>query len=136
MAEDEREAGRRTVLNLGHTFGHAIERTAGFGRVPHGEAVAVGLALAVEASARSGLLAEPRLGTRLAALLERLGLAATLPDLRERHRTPLPADELAGALLQDKKRAGGRVRFVLLAAPGDPRPGHALEPELVRALLA
>jgi shikimate kinase / 3-dehydroquinate synthase len=108
VARDEREAGERLVLNLGHTVGHAIEAASGF-RVRHGEAVAVGLLAALRLSARRGLC-EPALEGRIAALLGRLGLPVTLdPWLRR---------EVLRHCAVDKKRAEGEVRFVAVSAPG------------------
>jgi 3-dehydroquinate synthase len=111
VAEDEREQGRRAVLNLGHSFGHAIEAGAGYGRVLHGEAVAAGLVLAAELSARLGRL--PGADTqRLRDLLSRAGLPVDPPRLGRAKML-----ELMG---MDKKVAGGRLRLILLDAIGKP----------------
>jgi 3-dehydroquinate synthase len=109
VAEDEREEGRRALLNLGHSFGHAIETGAGYGRVLHGEAVATGLVLAAELSARTGRLP----GTdaqRIRELLAGAGLPVDPPRIGR--QTML---DLMG---MDKKVAGGRLRLVLLDAIG------------------
>ena len=109
VAEDEREAGPRALLNLGHTFGHAIETATGFGPWLHGEAVAAGMVMAAELSTRAGMLA-PSDAKRIEALIARAGLPTRGPKLpRERWR------EL---IALDKKSAAGRVRFVLLDAIG------------------
>ena len=109
VAEDERETGRRALLNLGHTFGHAIEAATGYGPWLHGEAVAAGMAMAAELSARAGSL--PRADAeRITGLLSRAGLPIRPPQLaRERWRELIAID---------KKSAAGRVRFVLLDAVG------------------
>ncbi len=109
VADDEREQGRRALLNLGHSFGHAIEAGAGFGQVLHGEAVAAGLVLAAELSARTGRLpgGEAR---RIRELLAAAGLPVDPPRLGAARML-----ELMG---MDKKVAGGRLRLVLLDAIG------------------
>jgi 3-dehydroquinate synthase len=109
VAEDEREQGRRALLNLGHTFGHAIEAGAGYGRVLHGEAVAAGLALAAELSARTGRLP----GTdakRVRELLLAAGLPADPPRLGRARMLELMA--------MDKKVRSGELRLVLLDGIG------------------
>ena len=123
VAEDEREQGRRAVLNLGHSFGHAIEAGAGYGRVLHGEAVAAGLVLAADLSARLGRLPGAD-AQRLRELLARSGLPVDPPRLGRARML-----ELMG---MDKKVAGGRLRLVLLDAIGRPvvsadYPQQALE---------
>ena len=112
VAEDEREEGRRAVLNFGHSFGHAIEAGAGYGRVLHGEAVAAGMVLAAELSARLGPLPGGD-ALRVRELLSRAGLPVDPPRLGRAKML-----ELMG---MDKKVAGGRLRLVLLDAIGAPR---------------
>jgi len=136
VAADEEERDVRKFLNLGHTFGHALEQAAGPGTIPHGVAVAVGLGLALEASARSGLLGDPALPARVAQLGTRLGLPASLGELRARHGLALAAEELVQAMRHDKKGAAGRPRFVLLRAAGDPVHGVELDERLLATLLA
>jgi 3-dehydroquinate synthase len=110
VAADEREGGERALLNLGHTFGHAIETGLGYGEWLHGEAVAAGMVLAARLSQRLGLFADADV-TRLVALLERAGLPVEAPRLGvERYL------ELMG---RDKKVVGGSMRFVLLRSLGD-----------------
>ena len=111
VAEDEREQGRRAVLNLGHSFGHAIEAGAGYGRVLHGEAVAAGMVLAADLSVRLGRLPGAD-ALRLRELLSRSGLPVDPPRLGRAKML-----ELMG---MDKKVAGGRLRLVLLDAIGKP----------------
>ncbi len=136
VAADERESGERAKLNLGHTFAHAIEHAAGFGRIPHGEAVAVGLVLAIRAAGESGMLEDAELEPRLGALLARLGLAASLDELRARHDTRLTRDELLAGIRSDKKSADGEPRFVLPLALGSVAIGRRLGSDLLGALLA
>ena len=122
VAEDERDAGRRQVLNLGHTVGHAIETATGYARYRHGEAVGLGLLAALSLS---GL---PELRAEVAALLDARGLPTTLDPAVDRAA-------VRRAIGADKKRRGGTVRFVLVAAPGDVRTGHRVEPDAVAAAL-
>ena len=117
VAADPRERGtQRIMLNLGHTFGHALERASHEHADPlrHGEAVALGLV--AEAQLGLALGHWPEGPARLAALLPRLGIAQTLTSTLAR----LSDEVMETALLADKKRAGGALRFVLLAAPGRP----------------
>jgi 3-dehydroquinate synthase len=110
VAEDEREtSGRRALLNLGHTFGHAIETAVHYKGWLHGEAVAVGLLLAADLSARLGMI-EAGAVERVRALLCRAGLPVTPP--------PVAAAELWRLMQMDKKVADGRVTLVLLDRPG------------------
>ncbi|MBC7267003.1 MAG: 3-dehydroquinate synthase [Coriobacteriia bacterium] len=112
VSRDERESsGVRECLNLGHTLGHAIEREAGYGVVPHGVAVAEGLRFAVRLSvALAG--ASPDLASRVGAVLDALGIErAPMADLKP--------EALVAAMRSDKKASGGAIRFVLLKAPGE-----------------
>jgi shikimate kinase / 3-dehydroquinate synthase len=119
VAADERDAGRRQILNLGHTVGHAIETATGYARYRHGEAVGLGLLAALRLSGQDGLRAQV-----LELLLAR-GLPVTLEDA--------PLDRLLEVIARDKKRLGSRVGFVLLSAPGDARTGCVLAADEVRA---
>jgi shikimate kinase/3-dehydroquinate synthase len=120
VARDERDAGVRQVLNLGHTVGHAIETVTGYARYRHGEAVALGLLAALALSGQRDLRDE------VEELLRRRGLPTTLEDA--------DPDAIVMATALDKKRVGeGPVPFVLLDAPGMARTGCAVEP---RALMA
>jgi len=110
------------VLNLGHTVGHAIETATRYSRYRHGEAVGLGLLAALTLSGQPALRAE------VAALLAAHGLPTEL-DPAVDHVTVL------SALEGDKKRRDGRVRFVLVEAPGDVRPGRPVPAdEVVHAL--
>jgi shikimate kinase / 3-dehydroquinate synthase len=120
VAQDERDAGPRQVLNLGHTIGHAIEAVTGYARYRHGEAVALGLLAALRLSER------PELRDEVLELLSRRGLPTALDGV--------DPDAVVMATARDKKRLGERpVPFVLLERPGAPQPGCAVEP---RALVA
>ncbi len=110
VAQDERDGGLRQVLNLGHTIGHAIETTTGYARYRHGEAVALGLLAALRLSG------QPALRDEVLGLFSAHGLPTRLEDA--------DPDAVVMATARDKKRLGeGPVPFVLLDAPGQPRPG-------------
>jgi shikimate kinase/3-dehydroquinate synthase len=121
VAADERDAGCRQVLNLGHTIGHAIETATGYGRYRHGEAVGLGLLAALRLSDADELRAQVR------DLLLARGLPVSLEGAR------VDVEEIVAAAGRDKKRLGSRVPFVLLPAPGEPVKGRELAPERVRA---
>ena len=106
VAADEHERGQRALLNLGHTFGHAIETVGGYGAWLHGEAVAAGMVMAAVASGLPDGAVE-----RLRRLLAAAGLPASPP--------PLGGDALWAAMQLDKKVLAGRVRLILLRALGD-----------------
>jgi shikimate kinase/3-dehydroquinate synthase len=122
VARDERDAGARQVLNLGHTVGHAIETVTGYARYRHGEAVALGLLAALRLSG------QPELRGEVAGLLEAHGLPTALDGV--------DPDAVVMATARDKKRLGdGPVPFVLLDRPGSARPGVAVAArELVAAV--
>jgi len=129
VAEDEREAGRRALLNLGHTFGHALEAETGYGPdLLHGEAVAIGMLLAADLSHRLGLLG--------AADVARIGRHLAATGLRTRVDQvpggPFPADRLIAHMAHDKKVAEGRIAFVLMRGIGDAVQNRDVPPELVR----
>jgi 3-dehydroquinate synthase len=116
VAEDETEQGRRALLNLGHTFGHALEAETGYGAaLLHGEAVAAGQALAFRFSASQGLCP-----TQDAVRAEAAIAAAGLPTgLAEAAGRPFDAERLVRHMGQDKKAEGGRLTFILARALGD-----------------
>lgn len=107
-ADPDERTGRRALLNLGHSFGHAIEASAGLGRVLHGEAVAVGLVLAFQFSASLGLCAETDART-VREHLRFVGLPTTLADLGLANSS----DVLFDAMCHDKKAAGETINLVL-----------------------
>ena len=127
VAEDEREAGRRTLLNLGHTFGHAIEAATGFGPWLHGEAVAAGMVIAADLSSRAGSLSRPD-AERIAALVSRAGLPTRAPEISPERWRELMA--------VDKKAAGERTRFVLLQGIGRARLESAVDERLLWEAIA
>jgi 3-dehydroquinate synthase len=110
VAEDEREHGARALLNLGHTFGHAIETAAGYGEWLHGEAVGVGMLLAADLSHRLGWIAGAEV-ERIRELLKRAALPVTAPGIGAGRALELMA--------MDKKVLAGRIRLVLLARIGE-----------------
>jgi 3-dehydroquinate synthetase len=132
VARDPQEDGERAVLNLGHTFAHALEHAAGLGRVPHGAAVGVGLVLALECSAELGLLADRTWIERTRRLLARIGLPTTTAELAPGLE---PCRVLAAMALDKKGRAGG-VRLVLPRAPGRIELGAEPPPEVLARLVA
>ena len=105
VAADERETGERALLNFGHTFGHAIENAMGYGVWLHGEAVAAGMALAVDLSRRLGGLTATDAG-RVVDLIRRAGLPTTVHGISPQQFTALMG--------MDKKAAAGRTRFIVL----------------------
>jgi shikimate kinase / 3-dehydroquinate synthase len=119
VGEDERDGGRRQVLNLGHTVGHAIEAATRYERYRHGEAVGIGLLAALRLSERDNLRTE-------------------VADLLAARRLPLAfagasVDDVLAMVERDKKREGGRVPFVLVEAPGNVTPGHEVDAAALRA---
>jgi 3-dehydroquinate synthase len=126
---DERELaadGGRALLNLGHTFGHAIERVAGYGTYLHGEAVAIGLAAAARLSQKLGPLA--------AADVVRIEAAVAAHALPVRLRAPLALPALLDAMARDKKVRAGLPRFVVLRKIGEAATrSEGITPELVTA---
>ncbi|MDR2844788.1 MAG: 3-dehydroquinate synthase [Puniceicoccales bacterium] len=129
VRDDERETapdGGRALLNLGHTFAHAIENVAGYGSYLHGEAVAIGLVLAARLSVELELLAP-----EATAPITRLLAANSLPvALRE----PLPVDALMEAMLRDKKTRAGALRFVVMHGIGAAATRFVDDAALVRRL--
>src|ERR1700729_1098450 len=133
VARDERENGERALLNLGHTFGHALEAAAGFSdRLLHGEAVALGTALAFEFSALQGLLA-PAQAARVTRHLARAGLPVSLAQFPG--GAP-GADGLMELMAQDKKVKRGRLTFILLRDIGKAYIAPDVASAQVRAFLA
>jgi len=126
VAQDERESGARALLNLGHTFGHAIEAHAGYGEWLHGEAVAAGLCMAADLSARLGWLSAAD-AARAQALIQRAGLPARPP-------VGLSPERFLELMGHDKKVKAGRLRLVLLRALGAAEVTADFEPQLRRTL--
>ena len=126
VAEDEREGGIRALLNLGHTFGHAIEAEAGYdGDVLHGEAVAIGMAMAYRYSAALDLCSEED-ANRVTEHLRASGLPAAISDHDGAKGT---AENLLRWMGQDKKNEGGKLRLVLARGIGDTFLTDDVDPE-------
>jgi 3-dehydroquinate synthase len=136
VARDERETGERALLNLGHTFGHALEAATGFSdRLFHGEGVAVGMVLAAELSAELGLIA-PSDAARVGHHLAAVGLPTRLRDIAGFAQEGLAdADALMALMAQDKKVKRGRLTLILLQAVGRAVIAPDVEPSLVRDFL-
>ena len=123
VAEDEREAGRRALLNLGHTFGHALEAATGFSEtLKHGEAVALGCALAFRFSAHLGLCSGQD-AERAARAIGAAGLPTRLGDV-----SGLRAHDLVVAMAQDKKAEGGALTFILARRLGEAFVAKGVDP--------
>ncbi|HEX7609827.1 MAG TPA: bifunctional shikimate kinase/3-dehydroquinate synthase [Solirubrobacteraceae bacterium] len=122
VAADERDAGARQALNLGHTVGHAVETATGYRRYRHGEAVGLGLLATLRLSGQEELRA------RVRELLLARGLPVSIDGV--------PVEEVVEATGRDKKRLAGRVPFVLMAEPGDVRIGCEVGAEELRAAVA
>lgn len=133
VARDERETGDRALLNLGHTFGHALEAACGYGdRLLHGEAIAIGMALACEFSAgRQGHLAREE-AARAVAHLAAVGLPTRIGDIAG---PPLSVEALMELIAQDKKIRRGQLTFVLLRRIGAAFIENGVDPAEVRAFL-
>ncbi len=126
VAADELESGQRALLNLGHTFGHAIETGMGYGVWLHGEGVSAGTMLAADLSRRLGLISQADV-ERIAVLFRRAGLPVVAPDLGH--------DAYMDFMGVDKKVEAGRIRFVLLRKLGEAYVSGDYDPEALRATL-
>ncbi|UTD26689.1 3-dehydroquinate synthase [Bradyrhizobium sp. WD16] len=137
VARDERETGERALLNLGHTFGHALEAATGFSdRLYHGEGVAVGMVLAAELSAELNLIGTGEV-ERIARHLATVGLPTHLQDIAGFRQEGLAdADRLMELMAQDKKVKRGRLTFIVLEAIGRAAIRSDIEPAVVRDFLA
>ena len=133
VASDERDRGERALVNLGHTFAHALEAEAGYGVLPHGEAVAAGLAAAAALSAKLGHCA-PSVVERVRSHLR----AVHLPDRIAALASNRPWDPgvLLSHMAHDKKTVAGRIHFVLLRGIGSPFVDGAVPEEAVLDVLA
>jgi 3-dehydroquinate synthase len=127
VALDERESGVRALLNLGHTFGHAIEAGLGYGVWLHGEAVAAGMCLAAELSARLGWLTQDQV-KRIKTVLQRARLPVQLPN-------NLNSETMLRFMAVDKKVQQGRLRLILLKTLGEGTIVDGVDPNLLRATL-
>lgn len=127
VADDEREAGRRAILNFGHTFGHALETCTNYRHYLHGEAVAVGMVLAAQLSATLGQV-DQAVPARLIALLQQFDLPTAIEPA-------LTAGALVEAMSRDKKVIDDRMRLILLEALGAVRVQESVEPAQLLAFL-
>ncbi len=128
VAEDERESGPRALLNLGHTFAHAVETFTGYDQWLHGEAVGLGLCMAADLSAKLGWLPQAD-ADRCRALVARCNLPVLPP-------AGMKPDDFLRLMAQDKKVAGGRLRLVLLRAIGESLVTADFDPAALDATLA
>jgi 3-dehydroquinate synthase len=136
VSRDERENGERALLNLGHTFGHALEAATGFSdRLFHGEGVSVGMVLAAEFSAQLGMISQGE-AARVERHLAAVGLPTHLQDIAGFAQEGLKdADGLMALMAQDKKVKRGNLTFILLQAIGRAVVANDVEPVLVRDFL-
>lgn len=132
VAADERESGRRALLNLGHTFGHALEAATGYSeRLIHGEAISIGMVLAAEFSARQGLCAD-RVPARVRSHFDKVWLPTRLQQIPG----SLPSVErLMELIAQDKKVSRGKLTFILMRAIGDAFIATDVDPAEIESFL-
>ena len=133
VARDEKEHGDRALLNLGHTFGHALEAATGYSdRLLHGEGVAIGCALAFETSQALGLCAQEA-PSRVRAHLDKMGMKKDLSDIPG----DLPdADARMGLMAQDKKVKAGEINFIMARGIGDAFVAKGVDLSVVRGVLS
>ncbi|MEC8501908.1 MAG: 3-dehydroquinate synthase [Pseudomonadota bacterium] len=132
VSADERESGRRAILNYGHTFGHGIEKLCGYGQWLHGEAVAIGMVMAARLSvAVAGL--DESVVMRLTALLRRLGLPTALDQASRKVATIEAMMDVMGL---DKKVVDGRLRFIVASQLGQVQVRDDIDATVVRNVLA
>jgi len=129
VAEDEFETtGRRAILNLGHTFGHAIETHQGYGEYLHGEAVAIGMVMAADLSCRCGLISDA-IFDRIKMLIQKAHLPVSAPN-------SMSVDDFIEAMSLDKKNINGRLKLVMMRALGDAFVTEEIDIDLVRQVIA
>ncbi|MEN8219119.1 MAG: 3-dehydroquinate synthase [Pseudomonadota bacterium] len=127
VAKDERESGQRALLNLGHTFGHAIETGLGYGEYLHGEGVAIGMCLAAQFSARLGWMSETDV-TRIRTVIEKMALPTRIPK-------GFTVERMLELMQVDKKVQAGKLRLVLLQGIGKAIITDQYDPQLLRQSL-
>lgn len=128
VAKDEKETGMRALLNLGHTFGHAIETATGYGTWLHGETVSMGMVMAADLSFRLGWI-ENETAVRIRAVLEENFGMPVLPP------ADIPVERYLDLMLSDKKAEFGKIRFVLLKGIGEAVIEGDIDKELLKATL-
>jgi 3-dehydroquinate synthase len=129
VSDDEKEtaaSGGRALLNLGHTFAHAIENVAGYGQYLHGEAVSIGLCLATRLSVALGQIDEREIA-QVESMVTRFHLPLRLHE-------PLNTGALLAAMQKDKKNRGGQLRFVSMTDIGTAVTSEDVNPELIEQL--
>ena len=127
VEQDERESGLRAILNLGHTFGHAIEAAMGYGNWLHGEAIATGMVMATDLSQRQGWVDED-VKKRVVALLQKCNLPVNSP-------TEMTVEQYMHGMSIDKKTINGTIKFVLLEKLGKAIITSDYDPELLEQTL-
>lgn len=127
VKDDEKELkGKRVLLNLGHTFGHAIEQATGYGEYLHGEAVSIGLVMAARLSELLGYIDEPQV-KRIKTLIEKYGLPTTL-------KKPINIEKLSKAIHRDKKIEAGVLHFIVLDEIGEAHENKQVKENLLHVL--
>lgn len=126
VAQDEKEKGLRALLNLGHTFGHALEALTEYKKFTHGQAVAIGMVYAAQLAARTGMINDQD-AKRITDLIKNYGLPVYYGDL-------IP-QEIVERMYLDKKNTGGKITLVLPAAIGSSEIVNAIDPALIEAVL-
>ena len=134
VAQDETEQGDRALLNLGHTFGHALEAWTGYSsRLLHGEGVAVGMSLAAQFSEELGYC-PPQTAAQVTAHLKKCSLPTRIQDIEA--ETPANADHFMDLMAQDKKVKDGQLTFILMRQIGEAFITRDVEHSCARAFLA
>jgi len=135
VAEDEKELGNRALLNLGHTFGHALEAESGYSDLLfHGEAVAIGMVMAFELSVKMGLCPKKD-AQRLHKHLKEISLPTRISKTDHPvSQVKMTAERLYGHTLQDKKKSGGRTNFVIVSGIGKAFLSRDINPEDVKEI--
>jgi len=128
VALDEKETGIRALLNLGHTFGHAIETASGYGTWLHGETVAMGMVMAADLSARLGWIDHEIAGSIRHIIEEKFGMPALPP-------ADISVEQYLDLMSSDKKAESGDIRFVLLKSIGSAVVEGNIDPQIVQETL-
>lgn len=133
VAADEREAGQRALLNLGHTFGHALEAAADYdGRLLHGEAVSIGMVMAFDLSVRMGLCSKDDMD-RVEEHLKTCGMKTRISDITP--NITQSAEELWDNMTRDKKASGGKIGFIVTRGIGQAFQSYDVDEDMVMNLL-
>jgi 3-dehydroquinate synthase len=127
VAADEKESGQRALLNLGHTFGHAIETGMGYGKWLHGEAVGAGMAMAADMSCRLGWISQDKVN-KINDLLQRAALPASPPE-------SMSGNDFMDLMSVDKKVLDGKMRLVLMKDIGESIISDDFDPAALKATL-